>query len=77
MLELLQGRALTAQADQHTFPTPGRPSPALPPTRPTPTPDRGKGTHIHIVNVQDVRVELEAQRLGLLDRVGQLSVGLQ
>lgn len=71
MLELLQGRVLTAQADQHTFPTPGRPSPVLP------TPPLGKGTYIHVVNVQDVRVELEAQRLGLLDRVGQLAVGLQ
>lgn len=37
----------------------------------------GRGTYVDIVNVQDTRVELEAQSLGLLDRVGQLAVGLQ
>lgn len=34
-------------------------------------------TYVHIADVQDSGVELEAQSLGLLDRVGQLAVGLQ
>lgn len=42
-----------------------------------PPPHPGRGTHIDVVNVQDTGVELEAQSLGLLDRVGQLAVGLQ
>lgn len=40
-------------------------------------PVTGKVTYVNIVNVQDTGVELEAQRLGLLDWVGQLTVGLQ
>jgi hypothetical protein len=34
-------------------------------------------TYVHIADVQNSGVELEAQSLGLLDRVGQLAVGLQ
>lgn len=34
-------------------------------------------TYVHVADVQDSGVELEAQSLGLLDRVGQLAVGLQ
>lgn len=34
-------------------------------------------THVDVVDVQDAGVELEAQGLGLLDRVGELAVGLQ
>lgn len=64
-MELLQGWELTPHADQYTFPIPGS-------TQPT-----QKVTYVDIVNVQDTRVELEAQRLSLLDRVGQLAVGLQ
>lgn len=34
-------------------------------------------TYVHIADVEDSGVELEAQSLGLLDRVGQLAVSLQ
>lgn len=66
MLELLQGRGAHSSRCSAHLPKPGVHAAHL-----------GRGTYIDVVNVQDAGVELEAQRLGLLDRAGQLAIGLQ
>lgn len=34
-------------------------------------------TYVNVINVKDLGLEAQPQRLGLLDRVGQLTVGLR